>query len=358
VQRKILCLGGFVTVVAVAASAFVFNPDIRCQTTIPIGVDAYANHIANEPAGLTYVYKYIVPGGQSIVPSYISTAYSNGKKPVLVLYTNYDSTSPNWTTWDATMNAVRQDGRDVDVVVEPDLFGYIRNQGGCGTTGRQMVDRFFYGAADAHWAPQPGLPYNASDAAGGRLLRRPATTACNIVDVTTACRIQGTYRRPQVKCTRTGSRPSQTTGRGKCLADTAETPSALAALDLCRELARSEQAPGAGALRRQAPVRSGHRRLRRREHSELEPAAAHQVRMRHVQLQSELPLQRLAPGPDGHTDYCADGNPHGGAAGYAHRRANRDSYSGAAGYADRRTDCNEDTRRDSHADPRIERPPR
>jgi hypothetical protein len=118
---------------------------------IGIGVDAYANHIPYEPSGLTYVYKYIVPGGENIVSSYINTAYANGKKPVLVVYTNYDSTTPNWSTWDATMNAIRQDGRSVDVVVEPDLFGYIRNQNACGTTGKQMVDRFLSTApANAH----------------------------------------------------------------------------------------------------------------------------------------------------------------------------------------------------------------
>lgn len=141
------------------------------QTTIPIGVDAYANHISSEPSGLTYVYKYIVPGGQSIVSNYISTAYANGKRPVLVLYTNYDSTVPDWATWDGAMNAVRQDGRDVDVVVEPDLFGYIRNQNACATTGKQMVDRFLSSApTNAHlgfFVSPWMLPYStpAADAA-------------------------------------------------------------------------------------------------------------------------------------------------------------------------------------------------
>jgi hypothetical protein len=141
------------------------------QTTIPIGVDAYTNHITSEPAGLTYVYKYIVPGGESLIPGYISAAYSHGNKPVLVLYTNYDSTSPDWTTWDAAMNAVRQDGRDVDVVVEPDLFGYVRNQNGCATTGKQLVDRFLSTAPpNAHlgfFMSPWNLPYTtaAADAA-------------------------------------------------------------------------------------------------------------------------------------------------------------------------------------------------
>ena len=143
----------------------------NAQTTIPIGVDAYTNHISSEPSGLTYVYKYIVPGGQSLIPGYISTAYSYGKKPVLVVYTNYDSTTPDWATWDAAMNAIRQDGRDVDVVVEPDLFGYIRNQNGCGTTGKQMVDRFLSTAPpNAHlgfFISPWSLPYTtaAADAA-------------------------------------------------------------------------------------------------------------------------------------------------------------------------------------------------
>jgi hypothetical protein len=134
-------------------------------------VDAYTNHISSEPSGLTYVYKYIVPGGQSLIPGYISTAYSYGKKPVLVVYTNYDSTTPDWATWDAAMNAIRQDGRDVDVVVEPDLFGYIRNQNGCGTTGKQMVDRFLSTAPpNAHlgfFISPWSLPYTtaAADAA-------------------------------------------------------------------------------------------------------------------------------------------------------------------------------------------------
>jgi len=143
----------------------------NAATTIPIGVDAYSNHIASEPAGLTYVYKYIVPGGQSIVQTYINTAYANGKKPVLVVYTNYDSTTPDWTTWDATMNVIRQDGRQVDVVVEPDLFGYIKNNNACGTTGRQDVDRFLSTApanAKLGFFISPwNLPYTtpASDAA-------------------------------------------------------------------------------------------------------------------------------------------------------------------------------------------------
>ena len=41
------------------------------------------------------------------------------------------------------MSAIRADGRDVDVVVEPDMMGYIRNQNACGTAGKAAVDRFY-----------------------------------------------------------------------------------------------------------------------------------------------------------------------------------------------------------------------
>jgi hypothetical protein len=169
-RKRLLITAALAVALTTSLAALRFAPS-SAQTTIPIGVSAYQNHISSEPAGVTYVYKYIVPGGQSIVANYINTAYANGKKPVLVVYTNYDSTTPNWSTWDATMNVIRQDGRQVDVVVEPDLFGYIRNNNACGTTGRQMVDRFLSTApsnARLGFFVSPWmLPYStpASDAA-------------------------------------------------------------------------------------------------------------------------------------------------------------------------------------------------
>ncbi|MGA2284772.1 MAG: hypothetical protein ABSG55_00690 [Dehalococcoidia bacterium] len=161
---------------ALGAAAFASLLALRsapssAQTTIPIGVDAYSNQIASQPSGLTYVYKYIVPGGTDLIPTYISTAYADGKKPVLVIYTNYDSTTPDLTTWDAAMSAIAQDGRAVDVVVEPDMFGYIRNANACATTGKQVVDRFLSTApsnANLGFFMSPwNLPYAgaASDAA-------------------------------------------------------------------------------------------------------------------------------------------------------------------------------------------------
>ncbi len=157
---------------ALTATAFVSFLALRtapssAQTTIPIGVDAYSSQIPSEPSGLTYVYKYIVPGGTNIIPDYINTAYANGKKPVLVIYTNYDSTTPDLTTWDDAMNAIRADGRAVDVVVEPDMFGYIRNANACATTGKQVVDRFLSTApsnANLGFFMSPwNLPYVGAD---------------------------------------------------------------------------------------------------------------------------------------------------------------------------------------------------
>ena len=171
-MRKGNVVATSVLLAGLIASFFVLrSAPSSAQTTIPIGVDAYSNHIPSEPAGLTYVYKYIVPGGQSLVATYISTAYANGKKPVLVVYTNYDSTTPDYATWDGTMSAIRADGRDVDVVVEPDMMGYIRNQNACGTAGKAAVDRFLTTApANAHlgfFMSPWNLPYAgaSSDAA-------------------------------------------------------------------------------------------------------------------------------------------------------------------------------------------------
>ncbi|OGY23134.1 MAG: hypothetical protein A2172_02020 [Candidatus Woykebacteria bacterium RBG_13_40_15] len=129
------------TVLAVFKSSELSNK-AKAASPIAIGVSAYTNHISSEPKGLTYVYKYIIPGGTNIVPNYINTAYQYNFKPVLIVYTNYDTTTPDWATWDATMNAIKADGREVWVVVEPDLMGYIRNNNACGTTGKTYTDRF------------------------------------------------------------------------------------------------------------------------------------------------------------------------------------------------------------------------
>ena len=40
------------------------------------------------------------------------------------------------------MDTIRADGRDVWINVEPDLWGYIKNNNACGTTGKNDVDRF------------------------------------------------------------------------------------------------------------------------------------------------------------------------------------------------------------------------
>jgi hypothetical protein len=112
-------------------------------TTIRVGVDAYLEHISQEPSGLSGVYKYVDGRGwQSYVSSYIEAAYQSDLRPILVFYTNFDSTSPDFVAWDETMDAIRSDGRDVWVIVEPDMWGYIKNEGRCGSLGRQHVDRF------------------------------------------------------------------------------------------------------------------------------------------------------------------------------------------------------------------------
>jgi hypothetical protein len=69
--------------------------------TVKIGVDAYVEHIPQEPSGLGGVYKYVVGRGwQSYVSSYINEAYGNGLRPIFVFYTNFDSTSPDFVAWD------------------------------------------------------------------------------------------------------------------------------------------------------------------------------------------------------------------------------------------------------------------
>ncbi len=112
-------------------------------TSVKIGVDAYVEHLSQEPGGVSGVYKYVVDRGwQSYVSSYIDAAYDNGLRPFLVFYTNFDSTSPDFVAWDEVMGVIRSDGRDVWVIVEPDLWGYIEQEGQCGSLGRQHVDRF------------------------------------------------------------------------------------------------------------------------------------------------------------------------------------------------------------------------
>ena len=111
--------------------------------TVSIGVDAYVEHISSEPPGVDGVYKYVVgQGWQSYVASYIDTAYQHDLRPILVFYTNFDSTDPDFVAWDQVMDTIRSDSRDVWIIVEPDMWGYIRNEGLCGTLGKQRVDRF------------------------------------------------------------------------------------------------------------------------------------------------------------------------------------------------------------------------
>jgi hypothetical protein len=111
--------------------------------TVSIGADAYVENISSEPAGLDGVYKYVVgQDWQSYVASYIDTAYEHDLQPFFVFYTNFDSTEPDFVAWDQVMDTIRSDGRDAWVIVEPDLWGYIRNDGLCGTLGKQYVDRF------------------------------------------------------------------------------------------------------------------------------------------------------------------------------------------------------------------------
>jgi hypothetical protein len=132
-------------------------------------VDAYVDDIPSEPAGLGGVYKYVVgQGWQSYVASYINTAYQHSLRPILVFYTNFDSTSPDFVAWDQVMSTISSDGRDVWVIVEPDMWGYIRNDGQCGTLGRQYVDRFLSTQpANAHlgfFLSPWNLPYVGAEA--------------------------------------------------------------------------------------------------------------------------------------------------------------------------------------------------
>jgi len=141
----------------------------QASGTVRIGVDAYVGDIPSEPAGLDGVYKYVVgQGWQSYVASYINAAYQHNLRPILVFYTNYDSTSPDFVAWDQVMSTVSSDGRDVWVIVEPDMWGYIRNDGTCGTLGRQYVDRFLSTQpANAHlgfFLSPWNLPYVGAEA--------------------------------------------------------------------------------------------------------------------------------------------------------------------------------------------------
>jgi len=115
----------------------------KAAPPIELGVDAYKEHIASEPKGITYVYKYVVgQGWQTIVTDYINEAYKNNLKPVIVFYTNFDSSTPDLVAWDQVAGAITATGKETWVVVEPDMWGYIRNDGKCGTLGKQYVDRF------------------------------------------------------------------------------------------------------------------------------------------------------------------------------------------------------------------------
>lgn len=92
---------------------------------------------------MSAVYKYVVGRGwQDYVSSYIEEAYENDLRPIFIFYTNFDSTSPDFVAWDEVMAVIQSDGRDVWIVVEPDMWGYIKNDGSCGALGRQHVDRF------------------------------------------------------------------------------------------------------------------------------------------------------------------------------------------------------------------------
>ena len=130
--------------ISILSLALIIVP-LKIFAAIPIelGVDAYTEHIASELKGLTYVYKYVVgQGWQSYVSTFINTAYANNFKPVIVFYTNFDSTTPDFVAWDQVMNTIKTDGREVWVVVEPDMWAYIKNEGKCASLGKQHVDRF------------------------------------------------------------------------------------------------------------------------------------------------------------------------------------------------------------------------
>lgn len=181
------CTGGICTnqssVCTYGCSNNACNSAPSNASKIEIGVDAYTEHIATEPSKLTYVYKYVVgQGWQSYVTSYIAEAYKYNFKPVIVFYTNFDTGNPDFTAWDQVMNAIKTDGRQVWVVVEPDMWGYIRNDGTCGSVGKQHVTRFLSTKpSNAHlgffispWnLPYNGATYDANDwyncwtAAGG-----------------------------------------------------------------------------------------------------------------------------------------------------------------------------------------------
>jgi len=161
------------TVLAIKVSR---SPNSKAATAsgIELGVDAYTEHIALEPEGLDYVYKYVTgQGWQSYIASYMNAAYSKGLKPVFVYYTSYDNPdNVDFVGWDQLMNTIQTDGRAAWVVAEPDTWGYLRNRtNGCSITAKQYVDRFTSTApANAHlgFVMSPwNLPYvgAAADAA-------------------------------------------------------------------------------------------------------------------------------------------------------------------------------------------------
>jgi hypothetical protein len=106
-------------------------------------VDAYTEMIKDQPANLGYVYKYVV--GQDwgpYVQGYLNEAWNHGLAPVLIFYTNFDSTSADMTAWDQIMAVVKADGRETRIDIEPDLWAYLKIEGKCGTAAKTFLDRF------------------------------------------------------------------------------------------------------------------------------------------------------------------------------------------------------------------------
>ena len=126
-----------------------FNSKAAAVYGVEIGVAVNTQNISDptEPKQLTYVYHYVNWDSYGIGPTYaaafIKGAYNNNFKPVLVFYTSYDDvTKIDFNAWDQIMNVIRTDGRDVWVVVEPDMVGYLRQDNACSTTLKQYEDRF------------------------------------------------------------------------------------------------------------------------------------------------------------------------------------------------------------------------
>jgi|GEM_PF-2636302 len=137
------------TVVAVFKAKEVTKNKVRAALPIEIGVVAEPPSIPDpaEPKQLTYVYHYVnwdsKSGGPTFAAAYIKQAYNYNFKPILVFYTSYDvPANIDFNAWDQIMNVIRTDGRDVWVVVEPDMVGSLRNSNACSTTLKQYEDRF------------------------------------------------------------------------------------------------------------------------------------------------------------------------------------------------------------------------